>query len=246
MSTANYLSAAFGVHVIFFKKDFLGKWRGEGCCQADYFYCVFPRFLDFSLPRTSFWSGDKEALVTGTPQEAVLMAGIFVAPQAAALLLLAVPPPPLPPLLAAWLPLYSMSRDRETDMASSPRRTAAPRQPAAVWPPTPGAPAASADNEDTAASLSRQDSLCQRATAIFSRTRSCQCAFSSPHESRDRRTLPMRSSLPSMTNKGCWEDEVMQVVLKYLVLGNTEIRLDLINTLTDGKNVQFVDKVFHS
>lgn len=38
----------------------------------------------------------------------------------------------------------------------------------------------------------------------------------------------------------------MQVVLKYLVLGNTEIRLDLINTLTDGKNVQFVDKVFHS
>lgn len=49
-----------------------------------------------------------------------------------------------------------------------------------------------------------------------------------------------------LTNKGCWEDEVMQVVLKYLVLGNTEIRLDLINTLTDGKNVQFVDKVLHS
>ncbi|KAK7507498.1 hypothetical protein BaRGS_00001433, partial [Batillaria attramentaria] len=41
---------------------------------------------------------------------------------------------------------------------------------------------------------------------------------------------------------GCWEDEVMRMVLKYLVLGNTEIRIDLINTLIEGKNVQYVDK----
>ncbi|XP_070186621.1 uncharacterized protein [Littorina saxatilis] len=41
---------------------------------------------------------------------------------------------------------------------------------------------------------------------------------------------------------GCWEDEVLRVVLKYLVLGNTEMRIDLINTLIDGKNVMYVDK----
>lgn len=33
------------------------------------------------------------------------------------------------------------------------------------------------------------------------------------------------------------------MVLKFLVLGNTEIRTDLINTLIDGKNVMYVDKV---
>lgn len=42
---------------------------------------------------------------------------------------------------------------------------------------------------------------------------------------------------------GCWEDEILRMVLKYLVLGNTEIRQDLISTLINGKNVQHVDKV---
>ena len=42
---------------------------------------------------------------------------------------------------------------------------------------------------------------------------------------------------------GCWEEDVQQVVLKYLVIGNTEIRLDLIRTMQEGKNVQYVDKV---
>ncbi|KAK6187104.1 hypothetical protein SNE40_005199 [Patella caerulea] len=41
---------------------------------------------------------------------------------------------------------------------------------------------------------------------------------------------------------GCWDNEVLQVVLKFLVTGNTEIRLDLITTMTKGKNVQYVDK----
>lgn len=42
---------------------------------------------------------------------------------------------------------------------------------------------------------------------------------------------------------GCWEDEVQQVILKYLVIGNADIRLDLIKTMIDGKNVQYVNKV---
>ncbi|XP_052684890.1 uncharacterized protein LOC128164871 isoform X3 [Crassostrea angulata] len=41
---------------------------------------------------------------------------------------------------------------------------------------------------------------------------------------------------------GCWEDEVQQVILKYLVIGNADIRLDLIKTMIDGKNVQYVNK----
>ncbi|KAL8600891.1 hypothetical protein ACOMHN_045029 [Nucella lapillus] len=41
---------------------------------------------------------------------------------------------------------------------------------------------------------------------------------------------------------GCWEDEVLRVVLKYLVVGNTEMRSDLISTLIEGKNVMYVDK----
>ena len=36
---------------------------------------------------------------------------------------------------------------------------------------------------------------------------------------------------------------MVQVVLKYLVMGNTEIRQDLIKTMIDGKNVQYVNKV---
>ncbi|ESO98615.1 hypothetical protein LOTGIDRAFT_238980 [Lottia gigantea] len=41
---------------------------------------------------------------------------------------------------------------------------------------------------------------------------------------------------------GCWDNEVLQVVLKFLVTGNTEIRLDLIVNMQQGKNVQYVDK----
>ncbi|CAC5356468.1 unnamed protein product [Mytilus coruscus] len=41
---------------------------------------------------------------------------------------------------------------------------------------------------------------------------------------------------------GWWEEEVIQVILKYLVIGNTEVRLDLISTMIDGKNVQYVNK----
>ncbi|XP_063443998.1 uncharacterized protein LOC134724732 isoform X2 [Mytilus trossulus] len=41
---------------------------------------------------------------------------------------------------------------------------------------------------------------------------------------------------------GWWEEEVIQVILKYLVIGNTEVRLDLISTMIDDKNVQYVNK----
>ncbi|XP_076072539.1 uncharacterized protein LOC143044417 isoform X2 [Mytilus galloprovincialis] len=41
---------------------------------------------------------------------------------------------------------------------------------------------------------------------------------------------------------GWWEEEVIQVILKYLVIGNSEVRLDLISTMIDGKNVQYVNK----
>lgn len=41
---------------------------------------------------------------------------------------------------------------------------------------------------------------------------------------------------------GWWEEDVLQVILKYLVIGNTEVRLDLIRTMIDGKNVQYVNK----
>uniref|UniRef100_A0A2C9LNZ8 HEAT repeat-containing protein 4 n=1 Tax=Biomphalaria glabrata TaxID=6526 RepID=A0A2C9LNZ8_BIOGL len=41
---------------------------------------------------------------------------------------------------------------------------------------------------------------------------------------------------------GCWDEEVLACVLKYLVLGNMEIRSDLIQTIANGKNVQFVNK----
>ncbi|XP_052261939.1 uncharacterized protein LOC127865911 isoform X4 [Dreissena polymorpha] len=41
---------------------------------------------------------------------------------------------------------------------------------------------------------------------------------------------------------GCWDEDVLQVVLKYLVIGNTEIRQDLLLNMIDGKNVQYVNK----
>lgn len=42
---------------------------------------------------------------------------------------------------------------------------------------------------------------------------------------------------------GCWDEDVLQVILKYLVVGNSEIRQDLILSMIDGKNVQYVNKV---
>ena len=42
---------------------------------------------------------------------------------------------------------------------------------------------------------------------------------------------------------GCWDDEVLQVIVKYLVIGNFEVRQDLILNMIDGKNVQYVNKV---
>ncbi|XP_053391343.1 uncharacterized protein LOC123563746 isoform X3 [Mercenaria mercenaria] len=41
---------------------------------------------------------------------------------------------------------------------------------------------------------------------------------------------------------GCWDEDVLQIVLKYMVIGNSEIRQDLILNMIDGKNVQYVNK----
>ncbi|XP_064618168.1 LOW QUALITY PROTEIN: uncharacterized protein LOC135482224 [Liolophura sinensis] len=41
---------------------------------------------------------------------------------------------------------------------------------------------------------------------------------------------------------GCWDDDVMEVILQFLVIGNSDIRSDLINTMAEGKNLQYVDK----
>ncbi|XP_067672205.1 uncharacterized protein [Haliotis asinina] len=49
-------------------------------------------------------------------------------------------------------------------------------------------------------------------------------------------------SAKSLILVGCWEEEILQVLLKYLAIGNTEIRQDLIRTMINGKNVQYVDK----
>lgn len=42
---------------------------------------------------------------------------------------------------------------------------------------------------------------------------------------------------------GCWDDDVMEVILQFLVIGNSDIRSDLIHTMAEGKNLQYVDKV---
>ncbi|KAJ8319004.1 hypothetical protein KUTeg_004095 [Tegillarca granosa] len=41
---------------------------------------------------------------------------------------------------------------------------------------------------------------------------------------------------------GCWEEDIQRVIIKYLVIGNAEIRQDIIRTMIDGKNVQHVNK----
>ncbi|CAL1526331.1 unnamed protein product [Lymnaea stagnalis] len=45
---------------------------------------------------------------------------------------------------------------------------------------------------------------------------------------------------------GCWDEEVLECVLKYLILGNTEVRADLIQTIINGKNVQYISKTLPS
>ncbi|XP_071107596.1 uncharacterized protein [Haliotis cracherodii] len=60
------------------------------------------------------------------------------------------------------------------------------------------------------------------------------------HKDEDQRV--QYESAKSLILIGCWEDEILQVLLKYLAIGNTEIRQDLIKTMINGKNVQYVDK----
>ncbi|CAH1794759.1 unnamed protein product [Owenia fusiformis] len=41
---------------------------------------------------------------------------------------------------------------------------------------------------------------------------------------------------------GCWDNDILGRLARYLITGNTEIRTDIINTISRGKNVQFVRK----
>ena len=42
---------------------------------------------------------------------------------------------------------------------------------------------------------------------------------------------------------GAWDDDVMAMVNKYFMKGNTHIRADLLKTIIFSKNVQYIDKV---
>ena len=44
-------------------------------------------------------------------------------------------------------------------------------------------------------------------------------------------------------NAGAWDDDVMAMVNKYFLKGNTHIRADLLKTIIFSKNVQYIDKV---
>ncbi|XP_013379125.2 uncharacterized protein LOC106150709 [Lingula anatina] len=41
---------------------------------------------------------------------------------------------------------------------------------------------------------------------------------------------------------GCWEEDVVKMIVKFLVSGNQETRKDLIRAMINGRNVQFVNK----
>ena len=42
---------------------------------------------------------------------------------------------------------------------------------------------------------------------------------------------------------GCWEEEVVANLVKFMLNGNSDIIADVLKTLINGKNVQYVDKV---
>ena len=46
-----------------------------------------------------------------------------------------------------------------------------------------------------------------------------------------------------MSLSGCWDEEVLQVLVHYLLHGNRDIRQDLLTTMMNGRNVHFIDKV---
>ncbi|XP_064635806.1 uncharacterized protein LOC135492977 isoform X2 [Lineus longissimus] len=41
---------------------------------------------------------------------------------------------------------------------------------------------------------------------------------------------------------GQWDDDILKTVVRFLALGNTEVKHDLIRTMIDGKNVHYVNK----
>jgi len=42
---------------------------------------------------------------------------------------------------------------------------------------------------------------------------------------------------------GCWEEDVIDIFVQFLAEGNEEICADILRTLVNGKNVQYVNKV---
>jgi len=42
---------------------------------------------------------------------------------------------------------------------------------------------------------------------------------------------------------GCWDEEVVEKLIHFLKIGNSNIRIDLLRTIKNGKNAHYVDKV---
>ena len=43
--------------------------------------------------------------------------------------------------------------------------------------------------------------------------------------------------------KGYWETAVFNFIIKYLKYGGLDVQMDLLQTVINGKNIQFVDQV---
>ena len=42
---------------------------------------------------------------------------------------------------------------------------------------------------------------------------------------------------------GCWEENILCLLVQFLQQANDQIRADIMKTIINGKNVQYVDKV---
>lgn len=42
---------------------------------------------------------------------------------------------------------------------------------------------------------------------------------------------------------GCLEEELVQILVDYLIVGNAEVRLDMLKTLCNSRNISYINKV---
>lgn len=42
---------------------------------------------------------------------------------------------------------------------------------------------------------------------------------------------------------GCLEDELVQILVDYLIVGNPEVRLDMLKTLCNARGISYISKV---